>query len=225
MTTAEAIAPAVLEVEGLVVRYGGSRRCPGFLTLEVGAGEIVAPIGPNGAGSRRRSTRRWAVAPGGRRATSGSAEPRSLRGRAPEAIARSRRRARARGAADLRASSPSRRTSGSGSAARRSSGTGLRRTIGTRSTSSFPVRRASSGRRQAGAPSPAASSSSSRSAGRSSPRRTSCCSTSRRWGSRRRSSTSVFEALAAIRDAGASAVRARRAACAADGRVRRTART
>ena len=74
-----------LRVSGLDVAYGGVSAVRG-LSLEVGASEIVGLIGPNGAG---KSTTREAIvglvpARGGEIALDGE----SVRGRAPEAIAR-----------------------------------------------------------------------------------------------------------------------------------------
>jgi len=83
-----AAPPAVpaLAVDGLVVRYGGVTALRG-LDLELQAGEIVGLIGPNGAG---KSTTLHAVmgavpAHAGEIRLAGT----SLRGRSPEAIARS----------------------------------------------------------------------------------------------------------------------------------------
>ncbi|MBA2474732.1 MAG: ABC transporter ATP-binding protein [Actinobacteria bacterium] len=75
----------MLELDGLVVRYGPVTAVRG-LTLSVGAGEIVGLIGANGAG---KSTALHAVmglvpAAGGDIRLAG----RSIRGRAPEAVAR-----------------------------------------------------------------------------------------------------------------------------------------
>ncbi len=75
----------LLELDGLVVRYGPVTAVRG-LTLSVGAGEIVGLIGANGAG---KSTALHAVmglvpAAGGDIRLAG----RSIRGRAPEAVAR-----------------------------------------------------------------------------------------------------------------------------------------
>ena len=78
-------APA-LEVEGLGVRYGGVSAVRD-VSLEVGRGEIVGLIGPNGAG---KSTTLHAIM-GAVPIHAGDVrhEGRSLRGRSPEAIARS----------------------------------------------------------------------------------------------------------------------------------------
>ncbi len=77
---------ALLELDGLEVRYGRVAAVRG-LTLEVAAGEIVGLIGPNGAG---KSTTLHAIA-GLIPASAGNVRlgGRSLRGRRPEAIARS----------------------------------------------------------------------------------------------------------------------------------------
>ncbi|MCZ7587887.1 MAG: ABC transporter ATP-binding protein [Gaiella sp.] len=82
---AQTSAPA-LAVDGLVVRYGGVTALRG-LDLELGAGEIVGLIGPNGAG---KSTTLHAIM-GAVPAHAGEIRlaGKSLRGRAPEAIARS----------------------------------------------------------------------------------------------------------------------------------------
>jgi branched-chain amino acid transport system ATP-binding protein len=82
---APAAAP-VLAVDGLVVRYGGVTALRG-LDLELHPGEIVGLIGPNGAG---KSTTLHAIMGA---VPTHAGEVRlagvSLRGRAPEAIARS----------------------------------------------------------------------------------------------------------------------------------------
>jgi branched-chain amino acid transport system ATP-binding protein len=77
-------APA-LEVDGLGVRYGGVSAVRD-MSLEVGRGEIVGLIGPNGAG---KSTTLHAIM-GAVPIDAGDIRHagRSLRGRAPEAIAR-----------------------------------------------------------------------------------------------------------------------------------------
>jgi len=76
----------VLELEGLEVAYDGVPAVRG-LSLSVGAGEIVGLIGPNGAG---KSTTLNAVM-GLVRAAAGDIRfaGRSIRGRAPEQVARS----------------------------------------------------------------------------------------------------------------------------------------
>jgi branched-chain amino acid transport system ATP-binding protein len=76
----------VLELEGLEVAYDGVPAVRG-LNLSVGAGEIVGLIGPNGAG---KSTTLNAVM-GLVRAAAGDIRfaGRSIRGRAPEQVARS----------------------------------------------------------------------------------------------------------------------------------------
>lgn len=85
MSEAGITAP-VLEIEGLVVRYGGVVALRG-IDLEVRSGEIVGLIGPNGAG---KSTTLHAIM-GAVPAHIGEIRlaGRSLRGRAPEMIARS----------------------------------------------------------------------------------------------------------------------------------------
>ncbi|MBM2822296.1 MAG: transporter protein [Thermoleophilia bacterium] len=80
------MSPAVLELSDVEVAYGGVAAVRG-LSLTVAPGEIVGLIGPNGAG---KSTTLHAImglvpARGGEILFGG----RSLRGRAPEAIARS----------------------------------------------------------------------------------------------------------------------------------------
>jgi branched-chain amino acid transport system ATP-binding protein len=77
---------ALLQLEALDVRYGRVAAVRG-LTLEVAAGEIVGLIGPNGAG---KSTTLHAIT-GLIPSASGDVRlaGRSLRGRRPEAIARS----------------------------------------------------------------------------------------------------------------------------------------
>jgi branched-chain amino acid transport system ATP-binding protein len=76
---------AVLEVDGLGVRYGGVSAVRD-VSLELGAGEIVGLIGPNGAG---KSTTLHAIM-GALPIHAGDVRHvgRSLRGRSPEAIAR-----------------------------------------------------------------------------------------------------------------------------------------
>jgi branched-chain amino acid transport system ATP-binding protein len=79
-------APPVLTVEGLVVRYGGVAAVRG-LELELGKGEIVGLIGPNGAGKSTTLHAIMGAVPvhAGDIRLGGA----SIRGRAPEAIARS----------------------------------------------------------------------------------------------------------------------------------------
>ena len=79
-------APPVLEIDGLGVRYGGVAAVRD-LDLEVADGEIVGLIGPNGAG---KSTTLHAIM-GAAPVHAGDIRlaGRSIRGRAPEAIARS----------------------------------------------------------------------------------------------------------------------------------------
>ena len=79
-------APPVLEIDGLGVRYGGVAAVRD-LHLEVADGEIVGLIGPNGAG---KSTTLHAIM-GAAPVHAGDIRlaGRSIRGRAPEAIARS----------------------------------------------------------------------------------------------------------------------------------------
>jgi branched-chain amino acid transport system ATP-binding protein len=82
----DVVAPAVLELDKLTVRYGGVVAVRG-LELQVRGGEIVGLIGPNGAG---KSTTLHAIMgsvpiDGGDVRLSG----RSVRGRSPESIARS----------------------------------------------------------------------------------------------------------------------------------------
>jgi branched-chain amino acid transport system ATP-binding protein len=78
------VAP-ILELESLEVRYGAVPAVRG-LSLEVGKGEIVGLIGPNGAG---KSTTLHAIL-GLVRAYAGEIllEGRSIKGRAPETVAR-----------------------------------------------------------------------------------------------------------------------------------------
>ncbi len=86
MSAVEATAPPILAVDGLVVRYGGVAAVRG-LELELRKGEIVGLIGPNGAGKSTTLHAIMGAVPvhAGDIRLSG----RSLRGRAPEAIARS----------------------------------------------------------------------------------------------------------------------------------------
>ena len=80
-------APApLLEIDGLEVRYGPVTAVRG-LTLTVGRGEIVGLIGANGAGKSTTLNAVMGLVPasGGDIRLGG----RSLRGRAPEAVARS----------------------------------------------------------------------------------------------------------------------------------------
>ena len=81
-----ATAPAVLELDRLTVRYGGVTAVR-ELSVEVRGGEIVGLIGPNGAGKSTTLHAIMGAVPveGGDVRLSG----RSVRGRAPEAIARS----------------------------------------------------------------------------------------------------------------------------------------
>jgi branched-chain amino acid transport system ATP-binding protein len=75
----------VLEVDGLAVRYGGVDAVRA-LSLEVGEGEIVGLIGPNGAGkSSTLHALMGLVAPAAGDVRLGG---RSLRGKAPESVAR-----------------------------------------------------------------------------------------------------------------------------------------
>jgi branched-chain amino acid transport system ATP-binding protein len=78
-------APA-LELDGLDVRYGSVPAVRG-VSLEVGRGELVGLIGPNGAGKSTTLHAIMGVVP----AAAGDVrlDGRSLRGRTPEAIARS----------------------------------------------------------------------------------------------------------------------------------------
>ena len=79
-------AAPMLAVDGLVVRYGGVTAVRG-LDLELHPGEIVGLIGPNGAGKSTTLHAIMGAVPthGGEIRLAGA----SLRGRAPEAIARS----------------------------------------------------------------------------------------------------------------------------------------
>jgi len=81
-----AAAPAVLELDRLTVRYGGVTAVR-ELSVQVRRGEIVGLIGPNGAG---KSTTLHAIM-GAVPVDDGDVRlsGRSVRGRAPEAIARS----------------------------------------------------------------------------------------------------------------------------------------
>ena len=83
---AEPAATPVLELDRLTVLYGGVTAVRG-LSLEVMRGEIVGLIGPNGAG---KSTTLHAIM-GAARVHDGDVRVsgRSVRGRAPESIARS----------------------------------------------------------------------------------------------------------------------------------------
>ncbi len=85
-TSEPATAPAVLELDRLTVRYGGVTAVR-ELSVEVRGGEIVGLIGPNGAG---KSTTLHAIM-GAVPVDDGDVRlsGRSVRGRAPEAIARS----------------------------------------------------------------------------------------------------------------------------------------
>jgi branched-chain amino acid transport system ATP-binding protein len=76
---------AALELEGLDVRYGSVPAVRG-LSLEVGKAELVGLIGPNGAGKSTTLHAIMGVVP----AVAGDVRlaGRSMRGRAPEAIAR-----------------------------------------------------------------------------------------------------------------------------------------
>jgi len=80
------MADAVLEVDGLEVRYGAVPAVRG-VSLHVGRGEVVALVGPNGAG---KSTTLLAIM-GAVAASAGDVRVggRSLRGRRPEQIVRS----------------------------------------------------------------------------------------------------------------------------------------
>jgi branched-chain amino acid transport system ATP-binding protein len=84
--SATATTPVMLAVDGLVVRYGGVTAVSG-LDLELRGGEIVGLIGPNGAG---KSTTLHAIM-GAVPLHAGDVRlaGRSIRGRAPESIARS----------------------------------------------------------------------------------------------------------------------------------------
>jgi branched-chain amino acid transport system ATP-binding protein len=74
----------LLEVEGLEVRYGAVAAVRG-LSLEVGKGEIVGLIGPNGAGKSTTLNAIMGLVPASRGDV--RLHGRSVRGRAPEAIA------------------------------------------------------------------------------------------------------------------------------------------
>ena len=82
MTTSD----TVLEVDGLVVRYGGVAAVRG-LSLTVAKGEIVGLIGPNGAGKSSTLHALMGLVP----AAGGDVrlEGRSILGSAPETVARS----------------------------------------------------------------------------------------------------------------------------------------
>jgi branched-chain amino acid transport system ATP-binding protein len=75
-----------LEVEGLEVAYGGVRAVRG-LSLSVAPGEIVGLIGPNGAGKSTSLHAIMGLVPA--RAGEIRLGEKSLRGRSPEAVARS----------------------------------------------------------------------------------------------------------------------------------------
>ena len=204
----------VLEVDELDVRYGGVAAVRG-LSLEVGSGEIVGLIGPNGAGKSTTLHAIMGLVPAERGDDPARTDARCAAAR-PSA-------SRASGVALV----PEGRRIFAGLTVEENlrlglAGAALARTAPTsdsrRSTSSSRSCASSGGGRRVC--SRAASSSSSRSAARSSPSPTCCCSTSRRSGSRPKIVDVVFEALA--RDPRARASRpARRAARAADGRVRR----
>jgi branched-chain amino acid transport system ATP-binding protein len=76
---------AVLEVDALEVRYGGVPAVRG-VSIEVAAGEIVGLIGPNGAGKSTTLLAIMGVVPPA--AGDVRLRGRSLRGRAPEDVAR-----------------------------------------------------------------------------------------------------------------------------------------
>ena len=171
----------MLELEALDVRYGSVPAVRG-LSLEVGRAELVGLIGPNGAGKSTTLHAIMGVVP----ASAGDVRlaGTSMRGRAPESIAR----------AGIALVPEGRRIFGEltveenlrlGLSARRPG-----RTAPTRSappTTSFRCWPTSAPARPER--SRAASSSSSRSGARSSPSRTCSCSTSPRSASRRRWST------------------------------------
>ena len=77
---------AILEIEGLEVRYG-TVAAVRSLTLEVGPGEIVGLIGPNGAGKSTTLHAVMGLVPARRGEIRFAG--RSIRGRKPEAISRS----------------------------------------------------------------------------------------------------------------------------------------
>jgi branched-chain amino acid transport system ATP-binding protein len=79
------VTPPVLELDALDVSYGGVPAVRG-LSLELQRGELVGLIGPNGAGKSTTLHAIMGVVP----AAAGDVrlDGRSLRGRAPEAIAR-----------------------------------------------------------------------------------------------------------------------------------------
>ena len=181
------------------------------------AGEIVGLIGPNGAGKSTTLHAIMGVVPpcGGDVRLAG----RSLRGRAPEAIAR----------AGVALVPEGRRifgelTRGGEPPPRARRPAGQRRRPARGRVRPLPGPRRSSAARGGRATSRAASSSSSRSAGRSSPSRTCSCSTSRRSGLAPMVVDAVFEALRGDPRARRHDP-ARRAARAAHGRRSPTART
>src|SRR5262245_58311767 len=79
------MADAMLELDGLEVRYGSVPAVRG-LDLEVGRGEIVGLIGPNGAGKSSTLHAIMGLVPV--HAGDIHAAVRSVRGRRPEAISR-----------------------------------------------------------------------------------------------------------------------------------------
>ena len=104
--------PAALAVRDLEVRYGAVPAVRN-LSLEVGKGEIVGLIGPNGAGKSTTLHAIMGLVPA--RTGSRHVDGPPVLGRTPESIAHARCRARPGGPADLRRTSASRRTCGSGS--------------------------------------------------------------------------------------------------------------